>query len=111
MSLLPVMPISGSGRALYQPMWSDDAAAAVMAALERVIRRAYDLGALGATDAALGFYAARGWRTWEGPLGALTPDGVVPTPGEQGGILVLEAGVPLDLRAALTCDWRDGAVW
>jgi NADH dehydrogenase len=33
MSLLPVMPISGSGRALYQPIWSDDAAAAVIAAL------------------------------------------------------------------------------
>jgi uncharacterized protein YbjT (DUF2867 family) len=34
MSLLPVMPISGSGRALYQPMWADDAAAAVTAALD-----------------------------------------------------------------------------
>ena len=34
MSLLPAMPISGSGRALYQPIWSDDAAACVMAALE-----------------------------------------------------------------------------
>jgi NADH dehydrogenase len=33
LSLLPAMPISGSGRALYQPIWSDDAAAAVMAAL------------------------------------------------------------------------------
>ena len=35
MSLLPAMPISGSGRARYQPMWADDAAACVMAALER----------------------------------------------------------------------------
>jgi NADH dehydrogenase len=44
MSLLPVMPISGSGRALYQPIWSDDAAAAVMAALERRDgRERYDL--------------------------------------------------------------------
>ena len=34
MSLLPVMPISGSGKSLYQPIWSDDAAAAVMAALD-----------------------------------------------------------------------------
>ena len=34
MSLLPVMPISGSGRALYQPIWADDAAAAVMTALD-----------------------------------------------------------------------------
>jgi NADH dehydrogenase len=33
LSLLPAMPISGSGRALYQPMWADDAAACVEAAL------------------------------------------------------------------------------
>jgi aminoglycoside 2'-N-acetyltransferase I len=85
--------------------------AAAMAALERVIRAGYDLGALGATDMALGFYAARGWRAWEGELGALTPGGVVPTPDVRGAILVLAAGVPLDLAGTLTCDWRDGAVW
>src|SRR5919206_1263410 len=33
LSLLPAMPISGSGAALYQPIWADDAAAAVMASL------------------------------------------------------------------------------
>jgi NADH dehydrogenase len=33
-SLLPAMPISGSGRARYQPIWADDVAACVMAALE-----------------------------------------------------------------------------
>ena len=31
--LLPVMPLSGSGRALYQPIWADDAADCVMSAL------------------------------------------------------------------------------
>jgi NADH dehydrogenase len=35
MSLLPVMPISGSGRAVFEPIWADDVAACVMAALER----------------------------------------------------------------------------
>jgi NADH dehydrogenase len=35
MSLLPVLPISGSGRALFQPIWSQDVADCVMAALER----------------------------------------------------------------------------
>jgi len=34
MSLLPVMPISGSGRARYQPIWAEDAAAAVMGVLD-----------------------------------------------------------------------------
>jgi uncharacterized protein YbjT (DUF2867 family) len=33
MSLLPVMPISGSGQARYQPIWTEDAAACVTAAL------------------------------------------------------------------------------
>lgn len=33
MSLLPVMPISGSGRARFQPMWAEDVAGCVIAAL------------------------------------------------------------------------------
>ena len=33
LSLLPVMPVSGNGRALYQPIWADDVADCVMAAL------------------------------------------------------------------------------
>jgi NADH dehydrogenase len=31
---LPAVPVSGSGRARFQPIWADDAAAAVMAALD-----------------------------------------------------------------------------
>src|SRR5947208_3302135 len=34
MSLLPVMPVSGSGRAAYQPIWADDVADCVVAALD-----------------------------------------------------------------------------
>ena len=86
-------------------------AAAMMAALERVIRRAYDLGALGSTDEALPFYEARGWMQWKGPTSALTPDGIVRTRAEDGGIYVLPVAVPLDLSAPLVCDWRDGDVW
>jgi uncharacterized protein YbjT (DUF2867 family) len=33
MSLLPLMPISGDGRAAYQPIWADDVADCVIAAL------------------------------------------------------------------------------
>jgi NADH dehydrogenase len=33
MSLLPVMPVSGNGRALYQPIWAEDVADCVMAVL------------------------------------------------------------------------------
>jgi uncharacterized protein YbjT (DUF2867 family) len=34
LSWLPAMPISGSGKALYQPIWAEDAATAVMSALD-----------------------------------------------------------------------------
>jgi aminoglycoside 2'-N-acetyltransferase I len=86
-------------------------AATMMAALERVIRAAYDLGALGSSDMALEFYVARGWHRWRGPLSALAPDGVRPTPEEQGGIFVLPCAAPLDLDGELTCDHRDGDAW
>lgn len=86
--------------------------AALMSALEDVVRGAYDLGALnGATGEAAGFYAARGWRLWRGPTSALTPAGVVRTEAEDGEILVLPAAAQLDLSGALVCDWRDGDVW
>jgi NADH dehydrogenase len=35
LSLLPVMPIPGAGRALFQPLWAQDAATAVLAVLAR----------------------------------------------------------------------------
>jgi aminoglycoside 2'-N-acetyltransferase I len=85
--------------------------AAMMAALERVVRGAYDLGALGATDEASAFYAARGWKVWAGPAFALTPDGIVRTADEDGAILVLPVAESLDMTGELTCDWRDGDVW
>ncbi|MEA2271885.1 MAG: hypothetical protein QOI98_593, partial [Solirubrobacteraceae bacterium] len=34
LSLLPVMPMPGRGRALYQPIWAEDVAACVMAVLD-----------------------------------------------------------------------------
>jgi len=86
-------------------------AAAMMAALERVVRGAYDLCALSASEAGAGFYAARGWQRWQGPTSALTPGGVERTEEEDGSIYVLPVAVPLDLAGALTCDWRDGDVW
>ena len=86
-------------------------AAAMMEALERVVRGAYELGALGATDQAADFYAARGWERWQGPTSALTPAGIARTEEDDGSVYVLPVGVPLDLEGELTCDWRDGDVW
>jgi aminoglycoside 2'-N-acetyltransferase I len=85
--------------------------AAVMRALAGVIERAYDLGALGATDEAIPLYERLGWRRWAGPLYALTPDGLRRTADEDGAVFVLETAVPLDLAGELACDWRDGDVW
>jgi aminoglycoside 2'-N-acetyltransferase I len=85
--------------------------AAMMEALERVVRGGYDLGALAADDEAADFYAGRGWALWQGPSSALTPAGIVPTEDEDGCIYVLPVAVPLDLSGELTCDWRDGDVW
>jgi aminoglycoside 2'-N-acetyltransferase I len=81
----------------------------MMDALERVLRVAYDLGALGATDEGAAFYAGRGWRRWQGPTSALTPTGIVRTPDADDAVYVL--GGPLDVTGELTCDWRDGDVW
>jgi aminoglycoside 2'-N-acetyltransferase I len=85
--------------------------AAVMDAVERVIRRAYEIGALGASDEAAGWYASRGWQRWRGRCSALTPDGIVRTEGDEDCVYVLPLAVPLELTGELTCDWRDGDVW
>lgn len=84
---------------------------AIMDALERVVRGAYELGALAAADEAAGFYRTRGWQLWQGPSSALTPVGIERTEEEDGGIHVLPTTAPLDLFGELTCDWRDGDVW
>lgn len=85
--------------------------ATLMAAAERIVRGAYEVGALGATDAGAALYTSRGWQRWRGPTSALSPDGVVPTPEEDGCIYVLPVSAALDLEAELTCDWRDGDAW
>ncbi|MEU6643307.1 GNAT family N-acetyltransferase [Saccharomonospora sp. NPDC046836] len=84
---------------------------AVMAELERVIRAAYDLGALSSSDEGLAFYAARGWQRWQGPTFALTPAGTERTAEDDDSVFVLPVTRPVDLAGELTCDWRDGDVW
>ena len=56
-------------------------------------------------------YVSLGWQRWRGPLSALTPSGIVPTPEEAGSVYVLPVATELDLDGELTCDWRDGDVW
>ena len=86
-------------------------ASALMDAIVRVIRGAYDVGALGASDAAIPLYTARGWLPWQGETYALGPEGRVRTPEDDDSLYVLELSRPLDRAGEIACDWREGAVW
>ncbi len=83
----------------------------VMGEVSDYIRGAFELGALGTGRQA--FYERVGWRTWKGPSGVRTTEGVRPTPEDDGYIMVLTtpASPPLDLNATITCEWRPGDVW
>ncbi len=70
----------------------------------------YDVLALSASRAAVGFYEARGWKLWRGPSAVITPHGTRPTPEDDGSIYVL-GGEGIDRDAGIACDWRDGDVW
>ncbi|WP_132991592.1 GNAT family N-acetyltransferase [Gordonia zhaorongruii] len=86
---------------------------ALMTHVEGIVRRAYEFGALGASDDGRALYLRHGWEPWEGQLGALAPDGVRPTPDEEGHVFILRTPVrpDVDLSARLLCDWRRGEVW
>jgi aminoglycoside 2'-N-acetyltransferase I len=85
--------------------------ARLMAPLERIVRSAYDLGALGASPDGARLYASRGWQLWRGPSSAMTPDGIRPTPGSDGHIYVLPVSVPVDMSGELICDFRPASLW
>ncbi|MER6916155.1 GNAT family N-acetyltransferase [Streptomyces sp. NPDC000594] len=80
----------------------------VMAELEGIIDRAYDFGALSASDEGAALYRSRGWRLWPGRIEAIGPDGPVHFPDEEDSTFV--RGVTLESGAALAFDWRDGDV-
>ena len=86
-------------------------ATALMEAIERVLRGAYEVGALGASGQAIPLYAARGWRPWQGATFVLAPEGLRRTPQDDDSLYVLELSVPLDLAGDIACDWRDGDPW
>jgi aminoglycoside 2'-N-acetyltransferase I len=99
------------GVAVRPDRWRRGIGGALMLPLERVVRAAYDLGALGASDAGAAFYQRRGWQVWQGPTCALTPTGVHRTEDDDGCVHVLPVRVALARTLPLACDWRDGDVW
>ncbi|WP_229926234.1 GNAT family N-acetyltransferase [Streptomyces longispororuber] len=80
----------------------------VMTALEGIIERAYDLGALSPSAEGEGLYRAHGWVTWTGSVGTLGPDGVQHLPDEDPPML---RGADLDPAHPFLIDWRDGDVY
>ncbi|ORA39146.1 aminoglycoside N-acetyltransferase AAC(2')-Ib [Mycobacterium aquaticum] len=90
-------------------------ATAVMDALEQVLRGAYQIGALSASEEGRPMYTSRGWLAWQGPTSVLQPAGLARTPDDDRSLFVLPTDLPhgleLDTTAELTCDWRDGDVW
>ncbi|MFF8017274.1 GNAT family N-acetyltransferase [Streptomyces sp. NPDC007929] len=86
--------------------------ARVMSELERVVDRAYDFGALSASDEGALLYTSRGWRLWDGQVHALSPlDGIVRLPEEEHSTYVRPAlAGSLDPAHELVFDWRDGDV-
>ena len=85
-------------------------ATAVMDAAEQVLRGAYQLGALSASEAGRHIYVARGWLPWQGPTSVLTPDGVTRTPDDDDCLFVLtRCSIPDGTRiwtstAEISCD-------
>ena len=83
----------------------------VMDPLERIIRAAYDTGALSPTEDGAALYRARGWVPWRGPTSTLGPEGPVRTPEDDDAVFVLPVTVALDPSGPLACDWRAGDAW
>ena len=86
-------------------------ASALMDAVERVIRGAYELGALSASDA--GDPALRRPRlaAVEGRDVRARARRARAHAGRRRLALRARARAPLDRAGEIACDWRDGAVW
>ncbi|WP_205650437.1 GNAT family N-acetyltransferase [Actinoplanes solisilvae] len=96
------------------PAWRGQGfAAAVLDAAESVVDRAYDLGALSASESGRGLYVSRGWLPWQGRTAVLAPTGLTPTPEDDDSTYVrfVPGGPSFDRDGTLACDWRNGDVW
>jgi aminoglycoside 2'-N-acetyltransferase I len=84
---------------------------AVVRAVNEHIRNTYELGAL--STGLSGFYRRLGWEPWLGSTAVRTERGLVPTPEDDGGIMVLSTPISpaLDPLAPISCEWRSGDVW
>ena len=84
---------------------------AVMREATAYVRGRFELGVLG--TGSHHFYERLGWIRWRGPSSVLTPDGLRPTPDDDGFLMVLptRSTPALDPTDPIVCGWRPGAVW
>jgi aminoglycoside 2'-N-acetyltransferase I len=84
---------------------------AVMTEAGAIIQERFELGVLG--TGVQPFYERLGWRVWRGPSAIRTEGGIVPSPDEDGSLMVLAipATPELDPTATISCEWREGDAW
>lgn len=83
---------------------------AVMRRLAAAVDDDYEIGCL-QTDRPT-FYERVGWEVWRGPLAGRSQDGLVPTPDQQGVmVLRLPSTPPLELDAMLTIECQPSRIW
>jgi GNAT superfamily N-acetyltransferase len=71
----------------------------------------YEIGCL-QTDNMSEFYARLGWEMWEGPLAGRGDDGLIPTPEQQGVmVLRLPATPALDTSGLLSIESQGHRIW
>jgi aminoglycoside 2'-N-acetyltransferase I len=59
-----------------------------------------------------GFYERLGWQTWHGPLAGRDENGLIPTPGQRGiMVLSLPQTPSLDFDSMLTIECQPGRIW
>ncbi len=84
---------------------------AVMTHAAAILHRDFEMGALSTSNQR--FYERLGWERWLGPTFVRRGGGVVRTPDEDDGIMVLRFGASreVDRTAAISCDARSGDDW
>lgn len=82
----------------------------VMRRLAEVAAGAYEIGGL--QTERIGFYTRLGWEKWRGPLAGRSQEGLVPTPTQEGVMVLRLPRTPvLDLDTQLTIECQTERIW
>lgn len=86
--------------------------ARIMDAINEIIERGYEVGALSASDEGRALYERHGWRSWIGTTWAITPEGMQRTASADDTLMVLPSHIAtLDINDDIACDFRPGSLW